>query len=62
MDRGQKKEEAVARVHWAPVFVTNDEIHTAIRQFTEVRSIKHELYTDEGLEGVATGGRLRSFY
>ena len=47
----------VDRVHWAPVFVTNDEIDKVISQYAEVRSIKHELYADAGLEGVATGVR-----
>ena len=48
----------VTRMHWALVFVTNDEIDTVISQYAEVRSIKHELYVDAGLEGVATGVRI----
>ena len=45
----------VARVHWAPVFLLNSDIYTALRPFAEVRAMKHDMYVDAGLEEVATG-------
>ena len=34
----------------------------ALRPFAEVRAMKHEMYTDEGLERVATGVRTVVLY
>ena len=46
-----------ARVHWAPVYITNNVIHETLGDYAEVKSLKHEVYTDAGLDGIATGVR-----
>ena len=48
----------IARIHWAPVYVTNEDIKAALSFFNpEIVSIKHEMCTAAGLEGIATGVR-----
>ena len=51
------KRHFTARVHWAPVFITNNVVKETLGDYAEVNSIKHELYTDAGLNGIATGVR-----
>ena len=46
-----------ARVHWAPVYITNNIIRETLGDYAEVKSLKHEVYTDAGLDGIATGVR-----
>ena len=46
-----------ARVHWAPLFITNNVIRETLGDYAEVKSLKHEVYTDAGLDGIATGVR-----
>ena len=46
-----------ARVHWVPVFITNNVIRKTFGDYAEVKSFKHEVYTDAGLDGIATGVR-----
>ena len=51
-----------ARVHWAPVFVTNADIVKSLSFFSpEVKAVRHELSTAPGFEGVATGVRIIDF-
>ena len=52
------KRKFIARIHWAPVYVTNEDIKAALSFFNpEIVSIKHEMCTAAGLEGVAKGVR-----
>ena len=46
-----------ARVHWAPVFITNSVISETLGDYAEMKPIRHKLYTDACLEGTATGVR-----
>ena len=55
--RSADKRHFTARVHWAPVFITNNVVKETLGDYAEVNSIKHELYTDAGLNGIATGVR-----
>ena len=50
------------RMRWAPVFVLNSDIYTALRPFAEVTAMKHDMYVDARLEGVATGVRTVVLY
>ena len=49
--------KVIDRVHWAPVFITNNVIRETFGDYAEVKSVKHEVYTDAGLDGIATGVR-----
>ena len=52
------KRKFTARIHWAPVYITNEDIEGALGFFSpQIVSIKHEMCTAAGLEGVATGVR-----
>ena len=56
--RSADKRKFIARIHWAPVYVTNEDIKAALSFFTpEIISINHEMCSAAGLEGVATGVR-----
>ena len=47
-----------AGVHWAPVFITNSVLSETLGDYAEVKSIKHEVYSDGGLNSIATGVRV----
>ena len=52
-----KTKKVIDWVHWAPVFITNNVIRETFGDYAKVKSIKHEVYTDAGLDGIATGVR-----
>ena len=56
------RRDFVGHVHWAPVFIVNEDIQAVLCPFAVVEAMKHELYTDAGLEGVATGVRTVVLY
>jgi hypothetical protein len=56
------KRHFTARIHWAPMFVTNADIVESLKFYTpEVKAIRHEMCTAPGFEKVATGVRLVEF-
>ena len=55
--RSADKRNFTARVHWAPVYITNSDVRDALSKYAEVSAIKHEMSTDAGFEEVAMGVR-----
>ena len=55
--KSANKRHFTARVHWAPVFITNNIISETLGDYVKAKTIKHEVYTDAGLNGIAMGVR-----
>ena len=50
------KRQFTARVHWAPVFVTNADIVESLQFYSpEIKAIRHEMSTTPGFKKVASG-------